>query len=1050
MKFAHIADTHIRNLKYHFEYREVFKNLYEILRKEKVDYIIHCGDIAHTKTQISPEFVEMCSDFLAELASIAPTYIILGNHDGNLKNSNRQDAITPIINALDCPNLHLLKNSGETPIDDKFTLNVLSVFDRDNWIAPTESDKINIALYHGSISNCRTDLGWIMEHGENDIGIFEGFDFALLGDIHKTNQILDLKGRIRYAGSTVQQNHGETNDKGFLVWDIKDKDSFTCKHFVLENPKPFVTIELTSKGTIPSVVDVGLGARVRLVSNNNLPLDVVRKAIDVAKNRFIPESITFLNRAAGQRGDVEEIARGLIDEDLRDQAVQEELIEEYLKDYCAEDETLKRVFQLNEHYNKIVEEEEEVRRNINWSLKSLRWDNLFNYGEGNKIDFEALRGTIGILGKNFSGKSSIIDSLLYTVYNSTSKNNRKNYNVINQNEDWGSGEVEIAIGHNVYKISRKSEKYEKKLKGNITMEAKTDVELSCYNMVMDEVKSLNGQTRNDTDKNVRKIFGTIDDFLFTSMASQLGSLEFISEGSKRRKEILAKFLDLEIFEKKFKKAKEDVADVKGALKLLQGRDFDLEAKEERMRLAKSEIITNRKQTECNELLEEIDKFSAECSDLTTIISSIPTEIIDINEVRQKISSTGERLGKVKKENENVLGEIRASRALIEKIDSFLGTLDVSKLEESQESIDEYLKLIDEKIAEISSAEDDLKRQKRKTKLLDEVPCGEEFSHCKFIRDAYSAKKDMSATIAFLDSLKVIKGDHEGALADLDSEKVANHLEKATKISKKKEETERNISQLELQFAKNKTLTLKLQQDIDKYEAMQTEYEENKDAIENLESLVARFNGLQKKIATHKKRYEKCNAEALELYKVNGTIEQKISQIEEEKETFHDLETKYSAYDLFTRSMHSNGISYDIIKRKLPLINREVAKVLANVVEFDVFFEDDGKKLDILIKHPRYEPRPIELGSGAEKTIASMAIRLALLNVSNLPKGDIFILDEPGTALDEENMEGFIRILDMIKVSFKTVLLVSHLDSLKDIVDTQIIIEKNGGLAYVNQ
>ena len=128
----------------------------------------------------------------------------------------------------------------------------------------------------------------------------------------------------------------------------------------------------------------------------------------------------------------------------------------------------------------------------------------------------------------------------------------------------------------------------------------------------------------------------------------------------------------------------------------------------------------------------------------------------------------------------------------------------------------------------------------------------------------------------------------------------------------------------------------------------------------------------------------------------------------------------------------------------------MAKVLANVVDFETFFEDDGKHLKIFIKHPKHEPRPIEMGSGAEKTIAAMAIRMALLNVSTLPKGDIFILDEPGTSLDAENMEGFIRILDMIKVSFKTVLLISHLDSLKDVVDTQIIIEKQGGLAYVNQ
>ena len=71
MRFAHIADTHIRNLKYHKEYRVVFEKLYESLKKEKVDYIIHCGDIAHTKTQISPEFVKMCSNLFKNLRTLS-------------------------------------------------------------------------------------------------------------------------------------------------------------------------------------------------------------------------------------------------------------------------------------------------------------------------------------------------------------------------------------------------------------------------------------------------------------------------------------------------------------------------------------------------------------------------------------------------------------------------------------------------------------------------------------------------------------------------------------------------------------------------------------------------------------------------------------------------------------------------------------------------------------------------------------------------------------------------------------------------------------------
>ena len=175
----------------------------------------------------------------------------MGNHDGNLKNSSRQDALTPIVDALDLQHLHLLKDSGETHLDDKFCLNVLSVFDREQWIKPTNPDKINIALYHGSISNCKTDVGWTMVNGEDTITIFDDHDFAMLGDIHR-RQFLDKDGRVWYAGSTVQQNHGETNDKGFLTWEIDSKDDFTVKHHKLINPKPFVTLNLTPKGRLPN------------------------------------------------------------------------------------------------------------------------------------------------------------------------------------------------------------------------------------------------------------------------------------------------------------------------------------------------------------------------------------------------------------------------------------------------------------------------------------------------------------------------------------------------------------------------------------------------------------------------------------------------------------------------------------------------------------------------------------------------------------------------------------------------------------------------------
>ena len=79
---------------------------------------------------------------------------------------------------------------------------------------------------------------------------------------------------------------------------------------------------------------------------------------------------------------------------------------------------------------------------------------LFNYGKNNSIDFSKLNGLVGIFGKNYSGKSSIIDAALFGVYNTTSKGERKNVHIINQNQDRANSKIEIGIGDDTYKIAR--------------------------------------------------------------------------------------------------------------------------------------------------------------------------------------------------------------------------------------------------------------------------------------------------------------------------------------------------------------------------------------------------------------------------------------------------------------------------------------------------------------------------------------------------------------------------------------------------------------------
>ena len=283
---------------------------------------------------------------------------------------------------------------------------------------------------------------------------------------------------------------------------------------------------------------------------------------------------------------------------------------------------------------------------------------------------------------------------------------------------------------------------------------------------------------------------------------------------------------------------------------------------------------------------------------------------------------------------------------------------------------------------------------------------------------------------------------------MNPEKIAADRQESTHLIAERMKKESDLKDLQLSYAREKNKIVSYKSELADIRIKIEEYKDNRENIENFEYLANQRQGILDTIEAVSAQEKSCQNMILEYYKLKGSLEQKSTNLMEQQKELKDIQQEYAAYDLYMRCMHSNGIAYDIIKKQLPVINEEIAKVLANIVSFEAFFEDDGKRLNIFIKHPKHEPRPLEMGSGAEKTIAAMAIRLALLSVSNLPKGDIFILDEPGTALDADNMEGFIRILDLIKSFFKTVILISHLDSLKDCVDTQIIIDKKGDYAHV--
>ena len=183
-----ISDLHIRNLQRHKEYRHVLQKFIDTVKSDNLKdaLIVITGDIVHTKTEMSPELIRETSWFFAECAALLPTFIIAGNHDCNLNNSSRLDALTPIIDNINNDNLHYLRDTGTYDYED-LTFVVYSILDhKDNWSSGYDVKGENkICLFHGPVHKAQSDVGYTIASEAFVVDIFDGFHIAMLGDIHK-------------------------------------------------------------------------------------------------------------------------------------------------------------------------------------------------------------------------------------------------------------------------------------------------------------------------------------------------------------------------------------------------------------------------------------------------------------------------------------------------------------------------------------------------------------------------------------------------------------------------------------------------------------------------------------------------------------------------------------------------------------------------------------------------------------------------------------------------------------------------------------------------
>lgn len=1039
MKFVHISDLHIRNYKYHSSYKKVFDNFQTELKNIKPDLVVNTGDTAHSKNNISPEFVSLCSYHLKKISDICPYHLIYGNHDLNLTNLNRIDALSPIINNINSNNIYLYEKSGIYYLNNKFRFFVFSCVDKENY--PLNVDKndlnnhINIGLYHGAILNSTTDTGWIIDDYDEKISTFNGLDFVFLGDIHK-HQFLGDNRRIAYAGSLIQQNFGEDTNKGFLLWNIKNKNEWTVEHIHVPGSRKFYTVNIDINGNIENKEQVEKDSFLRIESKKTLTSVDVKNLKQKIRELYRPRDIISVIQPVFQNNqDIEKIIGNISVSSFSEENIQKFFLKDFLQKHNFSQDVIDEAIKINK--NITVEKDLDFKKHKSWKLNSIFWDNMFIYGEGNYINFDSLKGVIGIFGKNSLGKSSIIEIICHSLFDRISKTATKNINIINDNKNYSIAIVNFSIPNvGNFLIERKIEKINDR---GVT-------KLKFYQLFNNGLKKeLNGQTRSETEFNIRNTIGDFEDFSLTSLLSQQRN-DILDFKTTQRKKLFYKFFNLDVFEKKYEIAKNDFKPIKNNIKNLFDENLTNSINELENELFCLNKMLSNYTLQKKFILEEIENQNNELMRKYEKKEKVP-ETIDILHIKT-------RLDRIKNnffENKNKIIEfIDLSNKLkkeIENLNKFNVVSNLEKQKEQKEKINTIKIEVEKNNRVLQKKINKIKINQKNILILDDVPCGNKFPECKFLKNAFEGKKEIECLKKDIVVLNDILKQKNKEL-NYETDNIDENFIKSVKTNERLQIVKTKSLDVNLAIANLKFKQEKLFSDALVCETKKQEYFNFKDRILNNKKINKEIVELEK---IKKLKQKELNEIQDKILKINKNIFSKETVLQEHREKekkINKLKLQYDSYEAYLLAFGKNGILNNLINKLLPLVNKEINNVLSQVVNFSVFIENDNDGFNFYIKNKKDNKRLLELAGEAQKFISTIAVRIALLNITNAQKPNLFIIDEGFGSLDLENIESIYNMFNILRKEFEHTLIISHSDVIKDFVDETIEIQNSGKYSKV--
>jgi DNA repair exonuclease SbcCD ATPase subunit/DNA repair exonuclease SbcCD nuclease subunit len=677
-RIFHISDIHIRLYNRQKEYQDVFQKLYDYIKQNtnNSEIIIITGDLLHSKNNLSPESILITQHFLINLAAIAPTFLIAGNHDAMLTNQQREDSITAIVQNIHIPNFFYLRNSG-VYLAANAAIAVCSILDN-QWIHANSFElppKIEhkIALYHGGVGIVDTGVGHRLR-GEKLVSDFDGYDFTLLGDIHKYQWLVPK--RMAYASSLIAQNFSEFQDPhGVLVWNLITLEHIyhpienPCGFFVLNmnNNQLFVNDAQIAKDDIPNYlqnITASLQIKLNIQNCSHDFITEIKQKIQSVSNdaKIIPNYLA--NNPTSRRQE---------DPIVYDEASLQSLLVQHLQKNNPNigADALLFITQKYQEYasNAAIMNERNMAR---WELIDLKFSNLFGYGSNNFIDFQRFseKSTIGIIAPNSYGKSSLIDIILFALFSKFSRTRGTSISkdIINISATNFSVRLRFKIGGDIYTIQKegKREQSDKiKITQNQLLKQSTDSA---------EVINMTDENRLKTDKIIGELIGSYDDMTFTNIQLQNRNQSFKDMTDKDRKDYLYKILKLDVWNHMVEAIKNDMKPMKAHITYLEKtiENINIDAARENMAtlMLKMQDLNDLYEQQLYEKELNLEKIGGHLS---------PLSAAEIAQSKAKFTQIGRKL-----QNLHLIPNSHQIKKLFAENDAwFLENLD--KLEEEKNS-----------------------------------------------------------------------------------------------------------------------------------------------------------------------------------------------------------------------------------------------------------------------------------------------------------------------------------------------------------------------------